>query len=755
MNNTNKLAHESSYHAALRQALAISRLMALQKKEADKTSYDVENLHVLFEKIHREAYSDERYNLLMPHPPGEINEPQKKAALRMILKSLVDPKNDKALFDENKFAIYHEPKQIAEILADLYYKVRELKPFSYGNDLTLDFFIQTLGNAKVFRRNYGEIDLTRIRPERAEYLHDPTASRTKLTEAFKDALNPSRTPHLQNKKPTKDHGYKPWKMQDEEIKEWRFLSVDVNNPKVILHEGVDSTKIGKCLVRVDGGLVPLSEVKNELERLITSRKPFADFPPVENNKIVGHLAGTEDLSKNKDHIDGFAITKDAAPLFCLDANILSGLTKARHDAFMSLMRRVCKTDDPNIHKLNDSGFINDKGKNDAIELKNRLIEAAKGDYALQRSVEIATEHINRVTKELDQKKLLKFDGAVPVPEGQKPKLIMSMGGPGSAKSAAEDAMQIHCGKNYVRTSLDDFRDDSDLYHLLIAAGHHGDDYGAVEPFANALRTWVADEAAKKRYNLLYDGSGIEFAPRYRDKVIRPFRNLGYETEIVGAERDINVAVEAVIERAEKPDGRTLPWKTILEKHSQMPASFMSAAEEASVEKISLLATDDRKHFDKDYLIAESFVLNDNDLKELEQEQKKGVHTSNFKNYLEQHFIRENKDSFLAKIAGKEIERKGKAETIPSLNVLVSRIPEFTDENVSFRSYHVAKDVNRVLVIYDTKRFVKMMGKAAFNIEASDVRDIEKPIEQLKFLPQGSWTVAVGLQADKNPAHTKH
>ncbi|MEQ1530796.1 MAG: zeta toxin family protein, partial [Methylococcales bacterium] len=87
---------------------------------------------------------------------------------------------------------------------------------------------------------------------------------------------------------------------------------------------------------------------------------------------------------------------------------------------------------------------------------------------------------------------------------------MCMGGAGSGKTAVEELAAAQCGENYVTASLDEFRKISDLYQVLTAASHHSDDYVYVEPFANRLRSLVANHARENHYNILYDGTGIPY-----------------------------------------------------------------------------------------------------------------------------------------------------------------------------------------------------------------------------------------------------
>ena len=141
-----------------------------------------------------------------------------------------------------------------------------------------------------------------------------------------------------------------------------------------------------------------------------------------------------------------------------------------------------------------------------------MLIAAEGDERLNRSVEIAYERLSSISQKLDQAKQAIFEGKVP---DTQPKLFMSMGGAGSGKTAVKDLATAQCDDNFVIASLDEFRKISDLYCILTAAEHHSDDYIYVEPFANRLRSLVAEHAKQNAINILYDGTfQVSSEPRH-------------------------------------------------------------------------------------------------------------------------------------------------------------------------------------------------------------------------------------------------
>ncbi|MDD1631267.1 MAG: toxin, partial [Methylococcaceae bacterium] len=442
----------------LRTALAISqgtKLLSTLQQEAEGTvSHDqtkrVTYLTGLFSRIHREMFQDWKEQPTVSHRPGTMTDADKRKKFRETIERLVldgDGNKETAIFDNNGFVIRTE--NIAERLASFYQKMRSVRPFTYGNRLTLDFFITMLGKLPAIKSVYEQgLDFRRIEACDAAALHNPDSSLREITLAFEHALDPTRSKSLQNKPNT----YGKWPENKRFISGIPFLS--------------HKTEAGiECLVSVNGGLVPLDSIKTEL---FIAGKHLADYPLCAAQNMIGYLPGTEEVRRTgKYEIDGISIDEDgAAPLFCLDINMLTGLRSPGHIELMELLKQ-CE---------GDKSLIFDLVKNEG--LKDKMIAAANGDTRLERAVEIAFERLTKIIKKLDEAKEQLFDGKVP---DAKPRLFMSMGGAGSGKTAVEEIAQALCGDNFVIASLDEFRKKSDLYKILTAASHHSDDYVYVEP----------------------------------------------------------------------------------------------------------------------------------------------------------------------------------------------------------------------------------------------------------------------------------
>ena len=134
----------------LRTALAIaqgSRLLSKILQELENTvSHDqtkrVTYMTELFSRIHREMFADWKEQIIVNHRPGTMPIKEKRKQFRVVIERLVldgDSNQDSAIFDNNGFVIHSE--DIAERLAEFYRELRSIRPFSYGNRITLDFFI--------------------------------------------------------------------------------------------------------------------------------------------------------------------------------------------------------------------------------------------------------------------------------------------------------------------------------------------------------------------------------------------------------------------------------------------------------------------------------------------------------------------------------------------------------------------------------------------------------------------------------------
>jgi len=671
----------------LRNALAVSharKLFSTLRQEAESTvSHNQANrityMTELFSRIHRVMFHYWKEQVTSDYRPGNMTNTEKRREFRAAIESLVldgDNNTDTAIFDNNGFVIHTE--NIAERLAIFYQKIRSLRPFAYGNQLTLDFFMASLGILPAFKGVYERgIDFRRIETRDSVALHDPKSSCEELTVAFQNAMDPSRTRSLENK----PNDYGKWPENRKFVFGIPFLSHKIENGT-------------ECLVTVNGGLVPLDSIDEEL---MISGTQFADYPLSISENIIGYLPGTEGLRvSGKNDIDGIDIAENgAAPLFCLDVNMLTGLRFPSHTELTELLKQ-CEGDKATIFNLANNDW-----------LRNKLLAFVNGDARLERTIEIAYERLSKISKKLDNCKNAIFEGKTPDPS---PKLFMCMGGTGSGKTAVEQMARAQCGDNFIVASLDEFRNESNLYKVLTAANHHSDDYVYVEPFANRLRELVANHAKEQSINVLYDGTGIPYIPRY-SRIIDSFKEYGFKTQMLAVDAFIikpegrdelsrSAVIDSVKDRFEKC-GRALPWVITVEKHIRAPGSFLDALEHQSLDKISLFANDGE--MDRHYLVAESYSISDQEARALQEHQNSGTLAEHLKS-----MIRNRDDSVLKNVArGESVE----------IDTLIDRNPAFNEQNVAYQIYSSLSG-NRVLAVYNAHRMVDFVEKGQLNPNAS-------------------------------------
>ncbi len=686
----------------LRTALAIAQgtklLLTLQHETEATVSHDqtqrVTYLTVLFSRIHREMFHDWKEQASVDHRPGTMMDADKRQKFRKTVARLVlngNGNQQTAIFDNNGFVINTD--DIAQRLANFYQTMRSVRPFSYGNRITLDFFITVLGKLPAFKAVYGQgIDFRRLEASDAVALHDTNSSLEQISRAFSHALDPMRNIGL----PNVANGYGKWPEEKVFISGIPFLSYTTT-------DGV------KCLVSINGGLVPFNSIQ---EDLFIAGKHLADYPRCAAENIIGYLPDTESLrASSKVEIDGISIDSNgAAPLFCLDANILTGLRTPSHTELLELLKQCA----------GETASLFDLANNPT--LKEKLLQAANDDTRLKRSVEIAYERLGKISAVLHQNQAQIFAGKTSVLQ---PQLFMSMGGAGAGKTAVEEIAAAHCGDNFVIASLDEFRKKSDLYRVLTAANHHSDDYVYVEPFANRLRDMVAEQAKKTAVNILYDGTSIPYEPRY-STIIAQFKAAGFHTQIIavdafivkpqGREDKLSRAgvINSVKERFIKT-GRALPWVVTVYKHIRAPESFLNALEHEALDKICLFANDGER--DKHYLVAESFDFSEQQVRTLQQQQRENT----LVDYLTT-VIKNQPHSVIKNLAGQDGEK---------ITALMARNLAFTEENVAYQIYP-SKNGNRVLLIYNTHRMIDFVEKRQLNPNASGEEGLLHKPEVLAF-----------------------
>ena len=268
--NNNKHPRISGYQQLkkLRIALAIAQgiklLSTLQHEAEDTVSQDqakrVTYLTKLFSRIHRNMFHDWKEQATVRHRPGSMTDANKRKTFRETIERLVlngDVNQETAIFDNNGFVI--RTGDITERLAGFYLAMRNIRPFAYGNRISLDLFMTALGKLPAFKSVYEHgIDFRRLDQRDANTLHDHTSTHHDISIALQHAFDPNRNKNLHNIA----NSYGRWPENKIFVSGIPFLSH-------CTEQGVE------CLVTVNGGLMPIERIKQEL---FLAGKNFADYP---------------------------------------------------------------------------------------------------------------------------------------------------------------------------------------------------------------------------------------------------------------------------------------------------------------------------------------------------------------------------------------------------------------------------------------------------------------------------------------------
>lgn len=524
----------------LRTSIALNRgmewLMNVKTHEKHRiyhTSASIGHLEGLFYETHRQLFQD--WNGSNDRVSGE-NRMKLREALATTFFAKDEQGNPQGLFDENGFALSlaSETKakdKFAETLAEFYKKARLINPYGYGNKLTLDFFIVAISKLPPFAEAYPEgIDFRRLDKKDMQSMAEANPEHDAIVTAFKHATDPARTHPLKNNyKPYGENGYRTWGDKTETIAGAPFLSHTVN--------GI------KYLVTMNGGLLKLDSIRSQLEEHLKNNGLISDFPklkaeeylaPPDNisDKLRADLQNKLDNLRYKKKICGARIEDGKAPLVCLDINIISGLREAEQNQLMAFLKRNSDL----LQFKDSSGKISLPSSMHDLHYKKsgkeafmrKLKEKAGDDLRLIKMLDIAYDWCNANSLQIEKITGEKLDGKT---TQTKPVAYLNIGDSGAGKAIVKKIASAKFKDDFVISSLDNFSAANDIHALLIATGHHADDYALVEPFAMELRDHILARATENKVNIFCDGSGIFNKVRH-EKTTKTLKESGFYTHVV-------------------------------------------------------------------------------------------------------------------------------------------------------------------------------------------------------------------------------
>jgi hypothetical protein len=677
-----------------------------------------------FANVHKRLYSSRGFNH-DDERPGIIWHSRARV-VAPVLTTLV-----KQLYDEQGYAKKPSREQLATYLADAYTGISNVEPFEYGGALSLRVFFTLIGKTRALTDDKGhrlDIDFTRLNKQDLETLElPPEKNREKIDKVFEKLLDPA------NNRPTKSlPAHKRWgtlPKSETEIVQKHFLSHTLGHTK--------------CLVTINGGLVPLDAVEGDIIQHINRSGHPADFT-VPRDKIVDYLI--RDGRENASSIDGIDITDKAVPLVPLNVDLLTGLDVTTQ---LPSVKKYCQ--EHNTHLLRLPEYVKTHDIPDI--LRNRLERAA--------------DHIEKTRPVVWSAVDESFKGIKPVPYAKNlnkqtsPKAFITMGGTGSGKSNLEEIVNKHTDGSYVTASLDEARTHFKMYDLYAAVGrnlngepkpgsipvrtgHHLGDYKALETGAGLIREGIVERAKgyqgnygtlllpeknlKRRYNLLYDGSGVPYKGKY-EQIVRKLSEEGFDNTILVADAPIEKAYERAEKRLRSPDGRAVPPKVIVDKHRGVPHAMRDAARDEYVRHFEVIDTT-RDVKGEHYTLVQRFTLKADDVKELERARKKKEPLALYKELRKQKLLPEAED--------------------------LRHAPDGWEDRVEFvvvSHNHHAKQSD-VLIITDRDRMTAISRKGALNPDASGLEDLHTLHQPFEILPEEEIRDEESIVPESQASHVK-
>ena len=582
----------------LRMALAIHRGIEFLRNFNSKSNVTQTQWGSYLDELFREVY------LVMFIDTSPISPQQKLEGLlessqRAMELSVIFHDFAKEFYDHNGFFATTDKPRNAKLMAELYVTLERFYPFADATSIVLRVFFTALGRMRGFQEKLGGIDLRRLSSNQAQILKEESKTAEQMAGVFFAAMDQGRTQKYREQTPP--HFY--WEDRSVPLYGKRFIQAD--RAEVGIHLNKDVALDEKLIVLVNGALITeaqcIEHVKLHMqggELLGTLRIPAQHW--------VGRLTdlGSDMYGESifeKNEVDCIDVSMGALPI-CMNLHPLSLLTHSQHTRLTHYLQSEYSAD---VMQLND------------VEFADQVLYGLKGYERGEKIVELAAGQMQRITQSLQgsiSHEISRYPNAKAKDDA--PHLVMTMGGSGSGKGS-NHYFNSHYkqadGKireDYIYASLDEGRPYSDIYHVLIAAGHHADDYEAVHLWADTRRNWLCDMARKGSYNVIYDGSGVDYKGRY-DKIVGAFSEAGYSTEVVAAdclllapksrrEKYPVPALDRIMYRAGyNPDGtplpakenghyRTLPWRIAINKHIGFPASLLAALGDKHLGKIILV-----------------------------------------------------------------------------------------------------------------------------------------------------------------------
>jgi len=584
----------------------------------------------LFRDIYRQLFADTSKVIPEQRLAGALETSERAFELSEIFHEF-----SAKFYDQNGFFTTTDQMYNASLMAELYTQLERFDSFGRDTSLVLRVLFTALGRMRGFKEKLGGIDFRRLSDSHIDALMRNDKTTAEMTTVLLAAMNRGRSQSYRENTPA--HLY--WEDRSLTLYGKRFIQVLAAQTPI---DWFHTPTTEPLVILVNGAVVAAETCHRLLHEHLQQGELLGSFR-IPKAEWIGRLQHNSTDRKgrvifDKSQVDGIDIRHGALPI-CMNLHPLSLLSHSQHERLEHYLNREF---DASVLDLAQP------------ELAEQVLHAVRGHGRAEKMVMLAVTQLQSSIPAIHQgieEELLRFTKLNAHRNAAKaPELLMTMGGSGSGKGSNHYFQQHYTTidggirDDFVYASLDEGRPYSDIYHILIAAGHHADDYEAVHLWADTRRNWLCEQARAQKLSVIYDGSGIVYSGRY-DKIVKAFCDAGYDTKLIAADCMLIVpdarrdhyplsALDRIKMRAGfSPDGtplpartdgghyRTLPWRVALNKHIYFPSSLLAALADKHLGKIVLIDNAGRKG--EDTVIAESFILADDEFQQLEFAQESG------------------------------------------------------------------------------------------------------------------------------------
>ncbi len=268
---------------------------------------------------------------------------------------------------------------------------------------------------------------------------------------------------------------------------------------------------------------------------------------------------------------------------------------------------------------------------------------------------------------------------------------ITQGGIGSGKSSLMRYIESSTREDFVEISIDKCRNYCKLMDFFVKCHHHSDDYKALEYLARIIFELTLSKSLERGLNIIYDSTGIPYKERFL-QFTQKLKDYGYKIGLLSASaplsterdrKDMDASIFSRIMKRLRKKKRAVPWDIVIQKHINHPKAFFEGISDPNLSEILIYDTMQKKGETK--LLGKVYSVTDAEITEIEY----------------------------AKSINKEY--------------LSHQLTEILDIDLNKKDLQKIECLffgNKLLVIFDTIKFIDFLQKAAFNTKATNYEELE-------------------------------